>query len=73
MSDYHEITLRRYEEQLEQLHQEEYERAKNPKMYSQIITPNWEEYSDTEEETAQLIEQATAEGLKYSCIKHIYA
>ena len=54
MSDYHEITLRRHEEELEQRH-------------------HWEEYSDTEEETAQLIEKATAEGLKYSCIRHIYA
>ena len=77
MSDYHEIRLREYEEKLEQQYQEEYERAQNPKIYWKIIAqndhllPEWEEYTDTEEEKDELISSAKKDGLHVVCTKFI--
>ena len=77
MSDYYETSLRRYEEELDQRYQEEYERATNPKFYWHIIAkndhllPEWEEWADSEEETNGLIQSAKDDGFHYSCTKHI--
>ena len=71
MSDYHEASLDRYLKELEQQYQEEYERAKNPKICWFIITPDWEEWADSEEEKKELIKAAKDEGLRYSCTQHI--
>ena len=77
MSDYYEISLRRYEEELDRQYQEEYERAQNPKTYWHIIAqndhllPQWEEYADTDEEKDELISSAKRDGLHIVCTKHI--
>ena len=77
MSDYHEVSLRRHEEELDRLYQEEYERAKNPQFYWHIIAKNdhllpiWEEYADSEEEKQNLIQSAKDDGLRYACTKHV--
>ena len=71
MSDYHEITLRRHEEELEQRYQEEYERAQNPKFYWFIVTDSWEDYAHDEASKEALIAEAKRHGLKYSCTKHV--
>ena len=77
MSDYHETSLRRYEEELDQRYQEEYERAKNPKIHWRIVAQNdhllpiWEEYADTEEEKDELISSAKRDGLHVVCTKSI--
>ncbi len=76
MSDYYETSLRRYEEELEQRYQEEYERATNPKVYWRIIAqndhllPEWEDYAYSEEEKNELIQSAKDAGLRYSCTRH---
>tara|TARA_R100001082_G_scaffold74987_1_gene43349 strand:- start:7 stop:243 length:237 start_codon:yes stop_codon:yes gene_type:complete len=72
MSDYHEISLRRYEEELEQRYQEEYEKATNPNpnFYWFIITTEWEDYAYSEEEKNELIQSAKDAGLRYSCTRH---
>jgi len=71
MSDYHEIRLRQYEEELDQKHREEYERATNPDYYWFIFTSKWEDYAYSEEEKNELIQSAKDDGLQYSCTKHI--
>ena len=77
MSDYYETSLRRYEEELDQRYQEEYERAKNPKFYWHIIAktdhllPEWEEYADSEEDKDELISLAKRDGLHVVCTKSI--
>ena len=77
MSDYHEISLRRHEEELERQYQEEYERAQNPKIYWKIIAqndhllPEWEEYAETKEEKDKLISLAKRDGLHVVCTKSI--
>mgnify|MGYP003316926100 CR=1 FL=1 len=71
MSDFHETALRQYEEEQDRLYREEKEREENPTFYWHIVTDKWEEYVSSEEEAAQCIEQATMEGLKYSCTKHV--
>jgi len=71
MSDYHETSLRRYEEELDQQYQEEYERAKNPKVSWLIITPDWEEWANSEKEKNELIADAKKADLRYSCTQHI--
>lgn len=70
MIDYHETTLRRHEQELQQQYQEEYERAKNPKPYWFIETECWEDYADDEDSKEALIAEAKRHGLKYSCTKH---
>ena len=77
MSDYYETSLRRYEEELDQRYQEEYERAQNPKIYWKIIAQNdhllseWEEYAETKEEKDKLISLAKRDGLHVVCTKSI--
>tara|TARA_Y100001963_G_scaffold145377_1_gene218904 strand:- start:1474 stop:1800 length:327 start_codon:yes stop_codon:yes gene_type:complete len=77
MSDFHETALRRYEEEQEQLYREQLERDENPKFYWHIIAqndhllPEWEEYTDTEEEKDELISNAKRDGLHVLCTKHI--
>ena len=77
MSDYYETSLRRYEEELDQRYQEEYERATNPKIYWRIVAQNdhllpiWEEYADSEKERNDLIQSAKDDGLHYVCTWHI--
>ena len=77
MSDYYETSLRRYEEELDQRYQEEYERATNPKIYWRIVAQNdhllpiWEEYADSEKERNDLIQSAKDDGLHYACTRHI--
>ena len=70
MSDYHETSLRRYEEELDQRYQEEYEKATNPDYYWFIITTKWEDYAYSEEEKNELIQSAKDAGLRYSCTRH---
>ncbi len=70
MSDYYEASLRRYEEELEQRYQEEYEREKNPNFYWFIVTPEWEDYAYSLEEKDELIQSAKVAGLRYSCTRH---
>ena len=77
MSDYYEASLRRHEEELDRLYQEEYERATNPKVYWHIIAkndhllPEWEEYADSEEDKDELISLAKRDGLHVVCTKSI--
>ena len=77
MSDYYETSLRRYEEELDQRYQEEYERATNPKVNWHIIAqndhllPEWEEYADSEEDKDELISLAKRDGLHVVCTKSI--
>ena len=71
MSDYYETSLRRHEEELDQRYQEEYERAQNPKVCWFIITPDWEEWANSEKEKNDLIQSAKDDGFHYSCTKHI--
>jgi len=70
MSDYHEISLRRHEEELDRLYQEEYERATNPNFYWFIVTTEWEDYAYSVEEKDELIKSAKDAGLRYSCTRH---
>lgn len=70
MSDYHEIRLKEYEEKLEQQHQEEYEREKNPNFYWFVFTYEWEDYAYSVEEKNELIKSAKDAGLRYSCTRH---
>ena len=71
MSDYHEASLDRYLKDLERQYKEEYERANNPEVSWFIITPDWEEWAETEEEKKKLIQSAKDDGLRYSCTQHI--
>ena len=71
MSDFYETTLRRYEEEQDQLVREEYEREQNPVPYWHVVTTDRDDYADSEEEAAELIQQATMAGIKYSCTQHI--
>jgi hypothetical protein len=71
MSDYHEISLRRYEEEQDQLYRERLEQDANPKFYWHIVTTDWDDYAYSKEEAAELIEQATMENLRYSCTEHL--
>ena len=71
MSDYYETSLRQYEEELDQQYREEYEQAQNPKVSWFVITPDWEEWADSEEEKNALIKAAKDDGLRYSCTQHI--
>ncbi len=71
MSDYYETSLRRYEEEQDRLYLEEYQRQQNPKVSWFIITPDWEEWANSEKEKNELIADAKKAGLRYSCTKHI--
>ena len=70
MSDFHEIALRRYDEEQDQLYREALEREQNPEYYWHIVTSHWDDYAYTEEEANTLVELAKKEGLKLSCTKH---
>ena len=67
MSDYHEIALKRYEEEQDQLHREELEKEeyikKNP-YYWLIETSSWEDWSDTKESLIREVEEAHRHQLK---------
>ena len=55
MSDFHEIALRRYEEEQDQLYREALEREQNPEYYWHIVTEkDWEDYAYSEEEKDQI-------------------
>ena len=70
MSDYHEASLRRHEEELERQYQEEYERAQEPAHWWCVVTTEWEDYAYSEEEKNELIQSAKDAGLRYSCTRH---
>ena len=72
MSDFHETSLRRYEEEQDRLYREELEREQNPVFYWHIVTEkDWDDYAYSEEEKEALVNEAKRHGLKYSCTKHI--
>ena len=70
MSDYYEASLRRYEEELDQRYQEEYEREKNPNFYWFIVTTEWEDYAYSLEDKEAMVAEAKRHGLRYSCTRH---
>lgn len=71
MSDYHEASLRRHEEELERQYQEEYEQAQEPAHWWFIVTTEWEDYAYSEEEKNELIQAAKDDGLRYACTLHV--
>ncbi len=71
MSDYHEASLRRHEEELERQYQEEYERAQEPAHWWCVVTTEWEDYAYSEEEKNELIQAAKDDGLQYACTLHV--
>tara|TARA_Y100001938_G_C7803245_1_gene288144 strand:- start:146 stop:415 length:270 start_codon:yes stop_codon:yes gene_type:complete len=72
MSDFHETSLRRYEEEQDQLYREELEREQNPEYYWHIVTEkDWEDFAYSKEEKEQMVAEAKRHGLKFSCTKHI--
>ena len=70
MADYHEASLARYQKELEQQYQEEYEREKNPNFYWFVFTSEWEDYAYSVKEKDELIQSAKDAGLRYSCTRH---
>jgi len=67
MSDYHEIKLKRYEEEQDQLHREELEREEKLKRnpYEWFIeTSVWEDWSFSKESLIREVEEAHRHGLK---------
>jgi len=71
MSDYHEASLRRHEEELERQYQEEYERAQEPAHWWCVVTTKWEDYAYSEKEKNELIQSAKDDGLLWACTKHV--
>jgi hypothetical protein len=71
MSDYHETSLRRHEEELDRLYQEEYERQQDPVHWWCVVTTEWTDYAYSEEEKNELIQAAKDDGLQYGCTLHV--
>ena len=71
MSDYYEASLRRHEEELDRLYQEEYERQQDPAHWWCVVTTEWTAYAYSEEEKNELIQAAKDDGLQYGCTLHV--